>query len=70
MLEIEIENPLGRPNFKLKGEDENQVNEAAVEFQKALNIIDHLPYNMTSTTEQVRSSKKDIEDKYQIEITM
>lgn len=69
MLEIEIENPLGRPNFKLRGEDENQVNEAAVEFQKSLYIIDHLPYNMTNSTEQVRLCKKDIEDKYQIEIT-
>lgn len=70
MLEIEIENPLGRPNFKLRGEDDNQVNEAAIEFQKALNVIDHLPYNMTNSTEQVRLCKKDIQDKYHIEITM
>ncbi|MBR0599337.1 hypothetical protein [Sinanaerobacter chloroacetimidivorans] len=70
MIEIEIENPLGRPNYKLRGLDENQVAEAASEFQKALDYIDHLPFNRQNSAEQARLRKNDIEDKYHIKIVM
>lgn len=70
MIEIEIENPLGRPNYKLKGEDESLVTEAAIELQSALDYIDHLPFNRQNSAEQARLRKKDIEEKYHIQITM
>lgn len=70
MKEIEIENPLGRPNYKLKGEDEDQVTEAASEFQKALDYIDHLPFNRQNSAEQARLHKKEVEEKYHIEIAL
>lgn len=70
MIEIEIESPIGRPNYKLRGEDETQVNDAAMELRKALDYIDHLPFNMTNSTEQAELHKKNIEEKYQVEIIM
>jgi hypothetical protein len=68
MIEIEVENPLGRPNYMVRGEDQDLVTEAAEDFRKALDYIDHLPFNMTNSAEQSRLRKKDIEEKYHIEI--
>lgn len=69
MIEIIIESPLGKPNYKVRGEDETQVTEAASEFKKALDFIDHFQFDWDNVTEQAVLRKKDIEDKYHIEIT-
>lgn len=69
MMEIEVESLVGRPNYKVRGEDEDAVTEAASEFQKSLDAIDHFPFDWNDATEQTGSRKKDIEEKYHIEIT-
>lgn len=70
MIEIEVESPLGRPNFKLRGENQDLVEKAAVELRKALDYIDHLPFNRQNSTEQVRLRREEIAGKYHVEIVM
>lgn len=68
MKEMRIENPLGQYAYILKGEDAGCVDQAVTEFQKALDYINHLPYNMTYTTEQIKNRKNEIEKKYNVYI--
>ncbi|MCG8485210.1 MAG: hypothetical protein MJA31_18005, partial [Clostridia bacterium] len=68
MKKMRIENPLGLFGYTLKGENAGQVDQAVIEFQEALDYINHLPYNMTYTTKQIQNRKNEIEQKYNVKI--
>ncbi len=70
MKEIKLENYTGVSDFIIRGECPEKTEEAVKAFEKALEYINHLPYNMTYTTRQVQNLRKEIEEKYDVEIAL
>ncbi|MCG8482640.1 MAG: hypothetical protein MJA31_04975 [Clostridia bacterium] len=70
MKEIKLENYTGVSDFIIRGENTEETEQAVKAFEKALEYINHLPYNMTYTTQQVQNLRKEIEEKYNVEIAL
>lgn len=68
MREVKVINAVGAYDFKILGTESEQTEKAAEEFKKALNYINHLPYNMTNTNQLIENRKKEVEEKYKIKI--
>lgn len=68
MNELKVNNPLGVSDYKITGEDPENVKNAWEKFKEALDYIKQLPYNMTNSNEQIDENKKEIEQTYQVKI--
>lgn len=68
MKEVKVINDVGAYDYKIIGTESEQTEKAAEEFKKALDYINHLPYNMTNTTQLIENRKKEVQEKYQIKI--
>ena len=68
MNELKVKNPLGVSDYKITGEDPENVKNAWEKFKQDLEYIKQLPYNMTNSNEQIEVHKKQVEETYQVKI--